>query len=906
MADPPSVAPGPVGAADPLRLFQQLVLHSPIAYVVYAPDGTCLFSNRAHRELLGPELPPPLRFDAPVEAQDSGVALVDHVRQAFAGDTIFLPVYWLQTETSVEDADERLGRLAAEVTIFPLRGEDQSVIAVALCFEDVTADLELKVTGERLRDSENRLRNAQRIARLGSWQLELGPGAAPGALQLSEESLDIFGYLPGSVQVTAEGALQCIHPEDRSALVAAGQELLSGASSAGAMLRVIRPDGEVRVVLGRAEVERDPRTLLPTRLIGTVHDVTESQAAEQALRQSEEHLRQTLQAARMVSWRIDYEHDRLTISDNAPGVLGFAPPVNLRALSSCFHIIHPSDRALVRAAFAGGARGGIPRSLEFRIVRPDTGGLVWIEGRSEIVRNPAQQVIGARGLLADISDRKRAEQAIIESRAQWRALVEHAPDMVMNIARDGTVRFVNRMLPPLLRTQAIGTPWLQLVPPSERPRLQALFEQVLATGKATTYELEMEGLDGQSVTYSNHLGPIILDGEVAGAVLIARDITQSKATEAQMMVADRMTSAGTLAAGLGHEINTPLVAVTINLELAQQQTELLGPSAAPLAVMLADAREAAERVRAIVRDLQVFSRAADDDRGSAELRTVLESTLRSALPEIRYRTNVTCEHGEVPRVRGNPSRLGQVFLNLLINAAQAMGEGDARRNDLRIRTRMDASGRVAVDFTDTGPGMSAEVQRRLFTPFFTTKPAGVGTGLGLAVCQSIVAGCGGEIRVASELGKGSTFTVLLQPAVAHPAAPEPITSLPSAAETSAVMVIDDEALVLSAIRRMLTPEHRVDTFTDAREALRRLGTGARYDTILCDLMMPNMSGMELYEALRAKQPDHAERLVFMTGGVFSAAARAFLDRVSNERIEKPFEVNVLRRVVAADKNRAGK
>src|SRR6185503_2144128 len=172
-----------------------------------------------------------------------------------------------------------------------------------------------------------------------------------------------------------------------------------------------------------------------------------------------------------------------------------------------------------------------------------------------------------------------------------------------------------------------------------------------------------------------------------------------------------------------------------------------------LADEVRDARTSADRVREIVRDLKVFSRAQEDRRGPVHVEQVLESTLRMARNEIRHRAKVVKSYGKVPRVDANEGRLGQVFLNLIVNAVQAIPEGNYERHEIRVSTKME-QGMVMISVGDTGAGIPPEVQRRLFTPFFTTKPAGVGTGLGLAISHRIITSLGGSISLDTEVGKG--------------------------------------------------------------------------------------------------------------------------------------------------------
>jgi CheY-like chemotaxis protein/two-component sensor histidine kinase len=374
--------------------------------------------------------------------------------------------------------------------------------------------------------------------------------------------------------------------------------------------------------------------------------------------------------------------------------------------------------------------------------------------------------------------------------------------------------------------------------------------------------------------------------------------------QAQLMISERMASMGTLAAGVAHEINNPLACVMANLDLAA--SDLL-ERAAKLGLTdefcevrdeLHDAREASERIRDIVRDVRIFSRSEEDRTGPVDVQRVMDSTLRMAWNEIRHRARLVKNYGKTPLAQASESRLGQVFLNLVVNAAQAIAEGRAENNEIRISTSTDLSGAVVIEIADTGPGMPPDVLSRLFTPFFTTKPVGVGTGLGLSICQGIVNGFGGSIVVTSELGEGTAFRVSLPPAGAEvlEAAPPLALDVP-ARRRGRILVVDDEPMIAKTLQRTLSAEHEVVGIGSANEALERIGAGERFDVILCDLMMPQMTGMDLHAEISRVSREQASRMIFLTGGAFTPRARAFLDTMPNRRIEKPFDIRHVRALI---------
>jgi signal transduction histidine kinase/CheY-like chemotaxis protein len=378
---------------------------------------------------------------------------------------------------------------------------------------------------------------------------------------------------------------------------------------------------------------------------------------------------------------------------------------------------------------------------------------------------------------------------------------------------------------------------------------------------------------------------------------------QLKRSQAQLLLADRMLSVGTLAGGVAHEINNPLAYVIANLDFIDEALRSLrqrvkDDELAELEEVVGDARQGADRVRRIVRDLKTFSRADDDRRGPVDLKRVLELSISLASTEIRHRARLVQNYSDAPRVEASESRLAQVFLNLLINAAHAIPLGGADKNEIRLVVRTRADGSAVVEVRDTGSGIPPNQLTRIFDPFFTTKTIGGGTGLGLSICHGIVSALGGEITVESEVGKGTTFTVVLPAAKLEAAArkaPEP--GVPVAPKRARLMIVDDEPMIGTALRRALVKEHDCVVFQDAREALALINAGERFDAVLCDLMMPEMTGMQFHAEILRSVPALTERLIFMTGGAFLPAAREFLDREGMHRIDKPVDVPSLRALI---------
>jgi CheY-like chemotaxis protein len=371
-----------------------------------------------------------------------------------------------------------------------------------------------------------------------------------------------------------------------------------------------------------------------------------------------------------------------------------------------------------------------------------------------------------------------------------------------------------------------------------------------------------------------------------------------------------MSSLGTLAAGVAHEINNPLTYVLGNAsvvyrdlerlrltvrqrrESAGQLLELVEQSTHAMAEALLEIQDGAERIRGIVVDLRSFSRP-DAATHSGDVRAALEWALRVTELEITARARLVKHLSELPPVRASGAPLGQVFVNLLLNAAQAVEGGQARDEVVEVTTGTDAAGFVFVDVRDSGSGMSLDVQKRIFEPFFTTKPVGKGTGLGLSICHGIVTGAGGTIEVESKLGVGSRFRVRLPIHQIVTKSGEYPQSGQAARLRGRLLVIDDEPQVGTAMRRVLTG-HEVVSAISAEEALQKLAEDPAFDLIFCDVAMPERSGQDLYEELLATRPELAERIVFVTGGTFTPQLTEFLRGVPRPCLSKPFGAAELR------------
>lgn len=501
---------------------------------------------------------------------------------------------------------------------------------------------------------------------------------------------------------------------------------------------------------------------------------------------------------------------------------------------------------------------------------------------------------------------KHRAEARLKERERWFSTTLRAiADAVIAVDGNGQVKFMNRsaeVLTGAREENAKGRPLgdvLRLIDEQTRKPIVDPVHTALTRRAATRLPQNTAiTTDLHELPIEDSVAPIIDDaGSLLGAVIVFRDVSEVRQRDEQVALADRMASLGVLAAGVGHEINNPLTYVLANASTASSRlgriralveaTEQSGimTELAEVETMMEEIEHGATRIRRIVSDLRVFARP-ESISIPGDVLGALDWALRVSETHVSERARVIKDLRPVPPVALGDSRLGQVFLNLLMNAAQAIPSGDPARHSITVSSDCDVDGTILVRFRDTGSGMPREVVKRIFEPFFTTKSLGEGTGLGLSICHGIVKSMGGDILVESAPNKGSTFTVRL-PVADGASVRAPAATLRTSVRAR-VLVVDDEPLLGAAIARMLRSLHHVETTSSAEDALGILGHDPAFDVILCDIVMPRMNGMDLHRELVARDPQLARRMVFISGGAFSQRIVDFLESVPNEHLVKPF------------------
>jgi PAS domain S-box-containing protein len=579
---------------------------------------------------------------------------------------------------------------------------------------------------------------------------------------------------------------------------------------------------------------------------------------------------------------------------------------------------------------------GARQVCELRLVRSN-GEACWV--RLEATSKPHPGGVVCRAVVSDISARRHMEETLRASEERHRILFEKSHDALLTLAPPGW-RFTSGNSTTLAmfgasdqadflsRLPSEYSPRWQLDGGSSTERATAMIELALREG-SHCYEWTYRRLSGQTFPATVLLTRMEIDGAPLLQATV-RDETEVKKLQAMLRQSDRLASMGTLAAGVAHEINNPLTYMLNNIEtltedlpklsvavqslqalraevgdelfgrVAGSGAELLRPAAMEdLSQRAREALDGAQRIRTISRAIGTFSRVESNERFRVDLNYAIECAGTMAMTAIKFRAQLALDFAQLPRIWASEGKLSQVFLNLLINAAHAIDEGDVPNNRIQVRTWSHGDD-VFAEVSDTGKGISEENLARIFEPFFTTKSAEEGSGLGLPICRNIISDFGGDIRVESELGTGTRFTVRLPVARGASQLP-PVLPAIAVKELSLVrgriLIVDDEPPILSMLGKLLGPEHEIVSAHSGEAARDILQRDQSFDVILCDLMMAGMTGMELHGWLATHHATLAAHVVFLTGGACTRQATEYLAKVDNVRVDKPYERVKLRRLM---------
>ncbi len=866
-------------------LFREAFDSAPIGRVLARPDGRLDRVNNALCEMLGysrEELEG--ENFAAITAPDDVEESRERVRCLLAGE-----------QKSCRFEKRYLHRdghaVWTEVITTLLRDERGEPLHFITDIVDITAQ---KRAEAAVRDHERELALTLEATTDGIWKWDF----RTGELFFSHRYYVMLGYEPDEFPASFEAWRDLLHPDDRDPAIAVAEAYLAAKPDTYEnRFRLRTKNGEYRFMEAHARVvERDAQGNA-VRMIGHHADITERKQREAALRRFE--------------WLNDKEQLEPDTAADA-----YTPPYeDVTALNTCRVIADAVDKEVL-ADMGRDLMDLLDTSVAVYEKNGDYAFGVFESAWCRLL----DRASFAQCKTDDTKEALRSGSWLCHNNC-WNdsALVAIRSGAPTDIECVGGIRLY--AVPIRAGGKIVGAVKIGYgTPPGDEPSLRALAER---------FALPLDAVQDAARDYKPR-PRYVIDVAKRRCRTVARMIgeaVQKSRLEAQLAQADRLSSMGTLAAGVAHEINNPLAYTLYNLEtvvadlpniFSEYRSMVVSLNATPdmgndkrvltsgasqLEDLLACAREAldgAERIRSIARTLGTFARVDDAEEAPIDIRHAAEHARNMARNETKYRAQLLLDLSPTPPVVGSEGKLAQVFLNLLINAAHAIDEGDVDGNYIRIRTYADGNAVVA-EVSDTGKGIPREDLKRLFDPFFTTKPVGEGSGLGLAISKKIIADMGGDITCESREGRGTTFRIRL-PAFCEDANRRQETTTPanpSVPRTGGrVLVVDDEPGIRELLCHMLGRDnHEVTTAASGAEGKAILELDQAFDLIVLDLMMPQVSGMDLHRWLADTYPELADRVIFVTGGVFTPGARDYLAKVDNMRFEKPLDTSTFRKIV---------
>lgn len=551
------------------------------------------------------------------------------------------------------------------------------------------------------------------------------------------------------VEVIGSSAYDFVDEASRPIYRRALEQTMATGERTTVELRSARPDGTGRWY--EASLSPLVEGEASDRVLVVAQDITERKRAEEAIRAAERRWNLLAESIPDVVAILDRELRIVSINRSRPD--------GQSLLGHHAHAYLTEDSAAeYRAKFEGVLASRTTARFESRSLGADGR----VGGWFETILVPLAEAEGGEvervlAVARDVTDRKRNEEAIRASEQRWRMLVDSLPDIVLVLDLDRRILSANIPGSRGADFPIVGQLADSFLDDTMIAEFQGHVARAIATESSVRYEIRSAAGTGVPHWFDAILVPLKTSNVVDRLMVVTRDVTSQRAMLATLAEKERLASVGMVAASVAHEIMNPLTYVLANLELALGQRH---DDAASLRQALVEAREGAKRVQQIVSDLRSLGRTGNEELLYVDARSVLETALRLSGPEVGRTAKVRLELVEVPGVIANESRLCQVFINLLINAAQSMAEMPPGEREIRVRTRYDeAASLVAIEIADKGVGIPPFLHARIFEPFFTTRRAG--TGLGLSISRDIVARMGGRIDVASTPGEGTTFTVWL-------------------------------------------------------------------------------------------------------------------------------------------------
>lgn len=744
--------------------------------------------------------------------------------------------------------------LADEIELLATMSEN-----VSFAIDSLNSEQQRLSAEAALRFSEANMATAQRIAHFGSWQFEFtnADDIDTGRVRWSDEMFRITGLNPDA-ELTTALFFQVVHPEDRQSIRQAIAKAIRERNQYSIEHRLVRPNGEERIVRETAQIFFDEATGRPLKMVGTTHDITERTLARREMERTSDLLRAVVDGTPDAFFVKDLQGRYLLFNEGAARLVG--RPVEEVLGRDDTVLFDPADARVVMENDRQVMEAGETKLAEEVLTA------VGVKRTYLVTKVPYRDrqgnVIGLIGISRDITEWKQAEAKLLEQAT----LLDHAQDAIVVRSLDHEVLYWNRGAARLYgRTEkeAVGHSIKEMLYPGSNDAFIEATDMVMKRGEWAG-ELEQTTRDGRVLQVECHWTLVRDDhGKPKSILAINTDITQRKKIERQFLRAQRMESIGTLAGGIAHDLNNMLAPITMSIELLK-----LGESDEKKLNVLSTIEHSAQRGAEMVKQVLTFARGVDGhqvpmqvDRVVKEIEKIANDTF---LKNVQIRSKIP---SDLWIVRGDPTQLHQVLLNLSVNARDAMPKGgkltisadNVLLDENYASMSLDAKPGpyVVVKVEDTGTGMPPDVMERIFEPFYTTKELGKGTGLGLSTTMAIVKSHGGFIRVYSEQGLGTTFSVYLpaQPDAARESSRASEEELPRG-HGEVVLVVDDEAAVREITGQTLEAfGYKVLLACDGAEATAIYAMEKEnISVVLTDMMMPLMDGPATIQVLMRMNP----------------------------------------------------
>ena len=751
---------------------------------------------------------------------------------------------------------------------------------------------------EKLRASEARYALTLAAVNDGLWDWNLATGEA----WFSPTFYTLLGYADREFTAGHAAWRSLVHPDDLARVEVELQ--LSVAESTSFVLdhRLKMKSGDWLWGSFHGKVVEQDAEGQTLRMVGTLSDITARKQAEAALQASSDRLTLATRAAGLGIWEYDVANNRLTWDDQMYRLYGITAVEFSGAYEAWQQGVHPEDRQRGDEEIQQALRGEKDFETEFRVLWPD-GSTHYLSAHSIVERDAAGKARRMVGTNQDITARKQAEQSL---QLQGAALAAAANAIIITDIR-GTIEWANPAYSTLTGytlEEVRGKNPRDLVKSGLQSAAfyRELWTTILA-GRVWHGELVNCRKDGTQYTEETTITPVRTGaGGISHLISIKQDITEQKELELQLLRSQRLESVGRLAGGIAHDLNNILAPVLLAAPL------LRAANPTPDAQELLDIVEkAARRGADIIRQLLTFSRGLKGERFPLQAGLLVRemfTLMRETFPK-----NITVHSqlpAAIPLVLGDATQLHQVLLNLCVNARDAMPAGGVLTVSVEPVT-LDAAAAAAIPdarpgryvvlgVADTGTGIAPEILDKIYDPFFTTKPVGQGTGLGLATTQGIVRSHAGFIQVWSAPGQGTRFRVFLpvsiQPLLVDSTAAAELPAAPQG-HGAQVLVVDDEVQLRLMVRKILEDNgYRVLEAEDGAEALRLLqGLHEPPQAVLTDLLMPRMDGPTLIRTLRPIPVPL--KIIAMSGLPLSPETFQELGLTEQTFISKPFDAPTL-------------